>query len=439
MFPRSMSPLSRLASLLIIVLVLAGSLLPASDLPWPQKSGPFGTSHAAPEEAKGLPVEWNEAAGKNIKWKTPFELEGHSSPVVGEGRVWFTTATAEGRQQFVYAVDAETGKVIHHRLLFENAEPEPLNNEINNYAAPSCVLEKGAVYAHFGTYGTARLDPAGCATVWERRDIHARHFRGPGSSPVIFEDLLILTFDGVDQQYLIALNKETGETVWKTARSTDYGDLDENGQPKREGDLRKAYGTPALADVEGRWQLISVGSRAAFGYDARTGEEIWTVTHDDFNASSPPQVFEDIVVLHTGGRSANLLGVRLDATTKGNVDKTHIVWNRERGNSDLASPIVVNDRVFMITATGVGIWLDARTGKEVWTGRIGGTYVASPVVANGLIYCCSHEGTTSAIKAADEFEVAGTGTISEGMTSSPAIAGGAFFLRSAHHLYKIAR
>jgi outer membrane protein assembly factor BamB len=441
---RPITPLARRAALRavaawILLLAAVGRFAIAGPLPWPDKSGPTHNGHADPAEAEGLPTTWDEAAGKNIVWKVPLEHAGHSTPVIGEGRVWVTAATDDGTKQYVTALDAASGKVLHQKLLFENVEPEPLGNEINNYAAPSCVLEEGAVYVHFGTYGTARLDPQTAEVVWQRRDINVRHFRGPGSSPVLFEDLLILTFDGIDQQFLVALNKATGETVWQTPRSTNYGDLDEHGLPKREGDLRKAYGTPLLVKVDDRWQVVSVGSRAAFGYDARTGEEIWTVTHDDFNASARPAFVDGIIVLHTGGRSANLLGVRLDGTTKGNVDKTHIVWNRDRGNSDLASPLAVGDRVFMVSATGVGICLNAKTGEEVWQDRIGGTHMASPVFANGLIYCFSQEGVATAVRAADTFEIVSTGTLAEGMTANPAIAGGAFYLRTTGHLYKVAQ
>src|SRR4029079_13873561 len=132
----------------------------------------------------------------------------------------------------------------------------------------SCVLENDAVYVHFGTYGTARLDPTTAHVGWGRGDLTARHFRGPGSSPIVFQDLLILTFDGINKQFVTALDKRTGSTVWTTPRSTDYGDLNDEGKPHGDGDLRQAFGTPSFVEVAGRAQLISIGSRAAFGYDA---------------------------------------------------------------------------------------------------------------------------------------------------------------------------
>ena len=143
--------------------------------------------------------------------------------------------------------------------------------------------------------------------LWERRDINARHFRGPGSSPVLYKDRLILTMDGIDQQYVAALNKDTGKTIWKTNRTTDYGDLDKDGKPEREGDNRKAYGTPSIVSVAGKDQLISVGSRAMFGYDPETGKELWTIPHANFNAAVRPVSRDGMLFVNTGSSRAHLV------------------------------------------------------------------------------------------------------------------------------------
>lgn len=425
------------ALFLSVWLIIANHRMSFAQLSWPCRTGPTLDGHAAAADSVGLPVEWREDDGTNIRWKIALEDFGHSTPVVGDGRIWLTAATKEGHRQYVYCLNAANGEVIHHRLMFENADPEPLNNEINTYASPSCALDEDAVYVHFGSYGTARLDLRTAETVWERRDIECRHFRGPGSSPILFGDLLLLTFDGIDQQFLMALDRHTGETIWRTDRTTDYGDLDENGVPLREGDLRKAYGTPGLVEVAGRTQVVSIGSRAAFSYDALTGKEIWTVRHDDFNASAPPSFFRNLAILNTGSRSANLLAVRLEPSTQGDVSESHVVWNRDKGNSDLAAPLVIGDRIFMITNTGVGSCLDVQTGEEIWKGRIDGTYTASPVTANGFIYFCSEEGVTTVVEASDEFRVVARNPLSEGMRASPAVAGGYLFLRSFGHVYCI--
>ncbi len=426
-----------LACYALLLALMPAFALAEDDISWPFRSGPTLNGHVGEADAAGLPSVFDEASGQNIKWKVKLDGLGHSTAIIGGGKAWLTSATEDGKQQFVYCIDAESGKVLHHKLLFENAEPEPLNNNINTYASPSCALEQDAVYVHFGSYGTARLNPETADVVWERRDIQCRHFRGPGSSPIIFKDLLILTFDGIDAQFLMALDKHTGKTVWRTERSTDYGDLDEDGKPQREGDLRKAYSTPALVEVNGRTQVVSVGSRAGFAYDALTGEEIWGIRHDDFNAAAPPAFYKNFAILNTGSRGANLMAVELNETTKGDVTDSHIKWNRDKANSRLAAPLLIEDRIYMITDTGVANCVDADTGKEVWKDRVGGTHVASPITANGLIYFCSEEGDVTVINAGDEFKIVARNHIADGMRSSPSVAHGRLYLRTFGHLYCI--
>ncbi|WP_437186615.1 PQQ-binding-like beta-propeller repeat protein [Planctomicrobium sp. SH668] len=409
------------------------------QMSWPDRYGPTYSGLAAPEESVDLPVQWDERSGENIEWKIALPGFGHSTPVIAAGKIWLTYATEDGTQQSILCLDEQTGEPLHDQLLFSNSNPEPLHNKVNTYASPSCVLEEDAVYVHFGSYGTARIRPDTYEVVWQRTDIPCRHFRGPGSSPILFENLLILTYDGIDQQFVTALDKATGATVWRTDRSTNYDDLDQDGQPRGEGDYRKAYGTPGLKVVNGRTQLLSVGSRAAFGYDALTGEEIWTITHDDFNASARPINYKEYALINTGSGSSNLVCLRLDDTTLGNVDKSHVKWNRPKQNSDLSSPILANGLVFMILGNGVTVCVDPETGDEVWKARIGGTYVASPVSANNLVYFTSEEGVTTVVRASDRFEEVASNHLEEGMRSSPAIANGALFLRTFGHLYKISQ
>jgi outer membrane protein assembly factor BamB len=433
-----MSALRLVSAALLLLLNSRAGTLRAADLPWPCRNGPSQNGCAAEADAHGVPVQWDEASGKNVAWNVALEGLGHSTPVIGHGRIWLTAATADGKQQFVYAIDAATGRIIHHKLLFENSAPEPLGNKVNTYASPSCVLEDDAVYVHFGSYGTARLDPETAAVVWQRRDLPCRHYRGPGSSPIVWRDLVILTFDGIDQQYLTALDKRDGKTVWRTNRSTDYHDLGPDGKPKLEGDIRKAYGTPTTVDVAGRTQIVSVGSRAAFGYDAETGREIWTVTHEDFNAAAPPLFFENLAIINTGSGGANLLAVRLDDSTRGKVNGTHIVWNRPKGNSRLCAPVLDRDRIWMLTDQGVLFALEAKTGLQRAVVRIGGSFVASPVIAGDSLYACDEEGTVTVVRTTLPPEIVAKNRLQEGMRASPAIARGAIYLRTFHSLYKIA-
>ncbi len=245
---------------------------------WPEFRGPYANGHVqAPGDTAptGLPTHWSET--ENIAWKTPIPLKGWSTPVVMDGQVWLTTATEEGTEYYAISVDAESGEILHNKLLFTSDDPEPLGNNVNCYASPSPVIEAGRVYVHFGVYGTACLDTNTAEVLWQRTDLPCRHYRGPGSSPILFEDLLILTFDGIDQQYVTALDKNTGETRWRTDRTRVWDDYDENGEPKRGGDLRKSFSTPVVVEQDGKPLLLSVGSSATYGYAPRTGKEIWKV------------------------------------------------------------------------------------------------------------------------------------------------------------------
>jgi outer membrane protein assembly factor BamB len=404
---------------------------------WPSKGGPTQDGIVPAAEAARLPLEWDEASGKNITWKTPIEGEGHSTPVIGGDQIWFTAATKDGKQQYLYGIDRKTGKVIHHLLMFENPTPEELGNPLNNYAAPSPFLEADALYVHFGTYGTARVDPATGKKVWERRDINARHYRGPGSSPVVHGDLLYLTFDGIDQQFVTALDKKTGATVWKTNRTTDYGDLDKDGKPTRDGDMRKAYHTPAVFEMGGVEVLVSVGSRAAFGYEAKTGKELWTVRHGGFNAAIRPLRFENVLVLNTGSERAHTVGIRIDDQMKGDITESHTLWDREKRNASESCSLLVGSRLFQVTRGGVVSCTDAKTGQDIWEDRFEGQHLPSPIAAGERIYFCNDRGDCTVIRAADKFEVLARNKLADGMTSSPAVADGALFLRTKTALYRI--
>jgi len=430
----SLSP--ALAALLLAVPALAEPAL--TPLFWPDRQGPTQNGIIPETEASKLPLEWDEASGKGIAWKTALEDEGHCSPVIGGDMIWFTAATKDGHKMYLYGVDRHDGKVVHHKLLFENAAPEELGNPLNNYAAPSCVLEADALYVHFGTYGTARIDPKTANIVWQRRDINVRHFRGPGSSPVLFENLLILTFDGIDQQFLMALDKVTGKTVWKTPRTTDYGDLDPEGKPKLDGDLRKAYGTPGLMKVGDGTQVLSVGSKAAFGYDARTGKEIWTIRHKEYNASARPLSLDGTAYINTGSEKAHLLALKIDPGTKGDISTTGVLWDREKRNSALSSPLLINGYLFQATGAGIGVCVKLDDGTALWEERISpGKFIAAPIATKERLYFFSDSGDATVVVPGPEYKVLASNKFDSPVLASPAVADGAIFVRTKTHLCKI--
>lgn len=441
--PAFRSPSSKVVATVLLATAWAAIGSGADDVPasaplfWPDRNGPTMDGIVPADEVDRIPLRWNEQEGQGIAWKVPLPREGHSSPVIGGDLIWLTSATEDGRRQYVHAYNRHDGSLVHEKLLFENDDPEPLGNPMNNYAAPSCVLEENAVYVHFGSYGTARLDPATAEVVWQRRDIEVRHYRGPGSSPVVHGNLLILTFDGVDRQFVMALHKDTGQTVWMTERTTDFQDIGPDGKPQADGDFRKAYGTPAFMEVDGRVQIISVGARAMFGYDLLTGEEIWTVRHTDYNSAVRPLVRGDVAYVNTGTRG-HLKAVRVDADARGDITDSHVLWHRERRNASLAGSVIVGDHLFQVTNAGIGVCVDLSSGEELWTERLGaGQHVASAMAAGDRIYFISEIGHATVIAASPEYQVLAENKTDEGVRASPAVADGAIYLRTSGHLYKI--
>ena len=404
---------------------------------WPDFRGPWRNGHAsAPGDTRlrGLPLRWSET--ENVRWKTAIPHQGWSSPVVMDGRVWLTTATEDGRDFFVIALDAETGEIRLNKKLFHADNPEPLGNNINGYASPSPVVEAGRVYVHFGSYGTACLDAATGKVLWERRDLECRHFRGPGSSPLLYENLLILSFDGVDVQYVVALDKMSGETVWKTERSTVWNDLDANGEPIRQGDLRKAYCTPLVYKSAGQDRMITLGSYTAFAYDPHTGKEIWNVSLPGFTPAARPVYGNGHVYIPTGRRPAELWAIRVGG--EGDVSDTHVSWKiDERVVPQEPSPLLVDGLLYVVSNTGDAACLEAATGEEVWIERIGGSHMASPLYADGRLYFFSVQGKTTVLAAGRTYEKLATNALDSGFMASPAVSGNALILRTKTHLYRI--
>ncbi|MDB6006368.1 MAG: outer rane biosis protein [Prosthecobacter sp.] len=424
---------------LALLSVLSSGQADTKPVFWPTKGGPTQDNIVPAADVARIPLEWDGASGKNIAWRTPLEDQGHSSPVIGGDMIWFTSATTDGKKQFIYGIDRHSGKIVHHQVVFENAAPEDLGNPMNNYAAPSPVLEEDALYVHFGTYGTARIDPATGAKVWERRDINVRHYRGPGSSPIVYGDLLILTFDGIDQQFVTALDKKTGKSLWKTPRTTNYEDLDKEGKPTRDGDMRKGFHTPEVFEMGGKEVLVSVGSRAAFGYEVKTGKELWTIRHGGFNAAIPPLRFGDMLILNTGAERAHTICVRIDDKMTGDITESHILWDREKRNASEAAPVLVNGTLFQTTRGGIVSAMDVKTGKDLWDERLAGKHVPAPLALGDKLLFSNDRGESFLVRASPEkFEVVGQNQLGEAISASPAVADGALYIRTSGALYKIA-
>ncbi len=433
-FPTLAAAACRPPLFLVAALCLAPLSLGAAD--WPGFRGPTGDGQVAPAPGGrplGLPLTWSET--EHVVWKTAIPERGWSTPAVMDGQIWLTTATPEGHDFSVLCLDAATGQVRREIKLFHCASPEPLGNKVNSYATPSPALEPGRVYLHFGSYGTACLDSATGKTLWTREDLPCRHYRGPSSSPVLFENLVILTLDGADLQYLVALDKDTGRTVWQTNRSVEWNDGGSTNKMVQDGDRRKAHGTPLLITEAGQPQLLSTGAKAAYAYDPRTGRELWRVRFDAWSAAPVPVYRAGLMFLLTGFGKSEVLAVRTGGS--GDVTDSHVAWHFDSMVAKTASPVLVDDLLYMVSDDGIVTCLETATGHQVWRERVPGKYAASPIHADGRIYFCNQEGKTTVIKPGRTWEVLAANTLETGLMASPAVAGKALYLRTKTHLYRI--
>jgi outer membrane protein assembly factor BamB len=397
---------------------------------WPQFRGPDGNGRS---DARGLPLHWSET--ENVVWKTPIHDRGWSSPVIYGKQVWLTSASKDARELFVFCIDRDTGKIIREWKLFEVEQPQFVH-PFNTAASPTPAIEEGRIYVTFGSAGTACIDTRTFQVIWERRDIECNHFRGAGSSPVIFRDLLLMHFDGSDHQFVMALDKRTGKTVWRTERSIDFQDLDKNGKPTADGDLRKAFATPQVEQINGRWEMISLGAKAAYSYDPFTGKELWRLEERaQHSASTRPLIANGMIFYPTGFSAGQLFAVRTGG--KGLLDDSYVVWKVKRGVPNKPSILLVDDLIYMMGDTGIASCIDAKTGEQVWQQRVGGQYSASPVYADGRLWFFSEEGKTTVLKPGRVFEQLSESHLDEGFLASPAITGRAFYLRTRTHLYRI--
>jgi outer membrane protein assembly factor BamB len=420
----------------VVVLLALSSAPVKAGGNWPDFRGPWGDGHvSAPDDTNiaGFPLHWSET--ENVKWKTEIPDRGWSTPVVRGGQVWLTTATADGHDFFVLCLDADSGSIHFNENLFHCDNPEPLGNNVNSYATPSPVIEPGRVYVHFGSYGTACLETATGKVVWKRDDLPCRHYRGPSSSPVLFENLLILTMDGVNLEYTVALDKETGQTVWKTDRSVAWNDENDPGQMAKDGDRRKAHSTPLIIWTDGQPQMLSAGAKAAYSYDPRSGRELWRVRYDDWSAAPRPLFDHGLAYFVTGLVSDELCAVKADG--HGDVTDSHVLWKVKTHVGKYSSPILVDGLLYTAAEESFVTCLDAATGSIIWTERLGGGYQASPIYADGRLYFFNQQGVTTVLKPGRSCTVLATNKLADGFMASPAAAGRAFFLRTRTHVYRI--
>lgn len=379
---------------------------------WPEFRGSTGQGHS---DERGLPLVWSET--KNVRWKTAIPGRGWSSPAIQGDRIWLTTAADDGKSLRAICVDRNTGAILQNVEVFRLKSQGNLNSK-NSQASPTPVLEGDRVYLHFGAYGTACITQSG-EIVWKTRLDYDNGQHGPGGSPVVYDNLLIMSCDGQDVQYVVALDKLTGKVRWKKLR---------------EG--YQAYTTPLVVRLPAGDQVISPGAFRAVSYEPRTGKEIWQVRYGDGFSNVPRPVYSNgLVFICTGFQQPSLLAVRLDG--RGDVTKSHIAWTLKRGVSLTPSPLLIGDELYMVSDNGVASCVDAKTGVPHWQVRLGGNHSASPIYADGRIYFLSEEGESVVIAPGKEFKALAKNQLDGPTLASMAVSKGSIFVRSQTHLYRL--
>ena len=426
--------------LLSVVLFGIASSLSAAD--WPQWRGPGGQGHS---NAKDLPLTWSET--ENIAWRTEIPGRAWSSPVIDGQHIWMTTAVesaaslSEKAQKLkdnfagqplsivgkvslrAVCIDRASGKLLHDVELLVAESPDPVH-QLNSFASPSPILEDGRLYAHFGTNGTACLDTTSQKVLWTNHELKLKHENGPGSTPVLWGNLLIVHCDGSDTQFIAALSKLDGKVAWRTNRS---------GKMDPEPQLKKAYGTPLITKVDEHEVVLSPASDWLYAYEPETGRELWKLSYgvQGFSIVPRPVVGHGMIFFGTSFMKPEILAVTLD-------DKPKIAWRFGKQAPNMPSPLLVGDELYIVADKGVATCLDAKTGQANWTERLGGNFCSSPLFADGRILIGNREGQTFVIAPGKTYKLLATNLLNGEIMATPAAVDSDLIVRTDRALYRIA-
>ncbi len=412
----------RICSFVFVVMVFA-CFVPVHGN-WSEWRGPTADGHS---DAVELPIHWSET--KNIAWKTAIHDFGYSTPVVWDDQIWLTTAKEDGTVLYAVCIDRNSGNITKDIEVFHVENPQHIN-PLNTYATPSAVVEAERVYVHYGTFGTACINTLSGEILWKRSDMNCDHMQGPASSPIVYEDLLIVTLEGTDKQFFAALDKKTGETVWLYNRPYEpYKDT----SPV----FLKSYQTPVIVDIGGKAQLVSNGALMVTGHEPRTGEEIWRVRYRDDSTISSIIHGSELLFVNTGGPpgGSQLWAIREGAT--GDVTDSHVVWKMTEDAPHQSSPVLVGDLLYIVSDQGLLICMEAITGKQVWSKRLKGKFGASLLTVADRIYLSNTKGETTIIATGREYRELAVNQLDGELWASPAVTGNALLLRTKTHLYRI--
>jgi outer membrane protein assembly factor BamB len=422
---------------------------------WPSFRGPAASGVT---DGQHLPDRWDGQRGENILWRTAIPGLGHSSPIVWGDRVYVTSAVSSRpdatfkpglygdgdasddrspQRWTIYALDARSGKILWERVAHAG-EPVDTRHIKSTYASATPATDGRLVVAWFGSQGVHAYDVDG-RFLWKvdlgRINLGAYDIPtfewGPASSPILWNGLVILQCDTHADSFLLALNAETGETVWKTAR-----------------DEIPSWGTPTVAMTATGPELVTNASNLIRGYDPRTGKELWRLGGSS-KITAPTPIFSDGLFVVASGRAPERpifvvrAGARGDLTVpQGETASRDVLWSRTGRGSYMPTPLIYNGLLYVLGNNGVFDAYDLRSGEEVYRQRLphlGSGFSASPVAADGKIYLSSEDGEMLVVAAGRQFKHLGTNSMGELLMATPALSRGVMYVRSSKSVFAIGR
>ena len=383
---------------------------------WPGWRGPRGDGTSL---QRGLPTTWDVPAGKNVAWKAEVPGRGHSSPIVFGDHIFLATAFEDRQERALCSFDRRTGKLFWQQTVLK--APLEGKHDLNSYASSTPATDGQSVYVAFvdgDQMAVAAYDFSG-QQQWLVRPGSFSSKHGFCSCPVVFEETVLVNGDHDGDSYLVALNRRTGETVWKIPRDNHT----------------RSYCTPIIREIDGRTQMILSGDQCVASYDPRTGRRHWVIDGPTEQFVASIVEGHGLLFMTCGFPEHHILAIRPDGL--GNVTDTHIAWRETKGASYVPSPLAVGDYFLVVSDGGVCSCFEAMSGRRAWMQRLGTHYSGSPVTADGLAYFTSDDGVTQVFRPADKFELLAENQLGEQCFSSPAISGGQIIFRGEKHLIAV--
>ncbi|MEZ6095617.1 MAG: PQQ-binding-like beta-propeller repeat protein [Pirellulaceae bacterium] len=405
----------------------------ASQGMWQEFRGAGGLG-LAPESR--IPLEWSP---KEINWETDLPGRGWSSPVIVDDEIWLTTAveaTSETKavanggqvhervQLKALCLDRMTGSLRFTIDLFD-VETPPVLHTRNSFASPTPVVCDDRVICSFGTMGTAAIDRKSGSVIWKNEELVFDHETGPGSSPIRFGDAVIVNCDGTDRQFVVSLDGDTGSVNWRTNRS---GELHENGM------MQKAFSTPILIERNGDMELVSAGANWVYGYSPEDGQERWKVPYGDLGFSNVPRPIYDGQKLYVSSGFMKPRLIAWDLSERGTPKK---VWEYVRNVPTIPSPILVKDRIYMVSDQGIVTCLKTEDGSEIYRERLKGNFASSPVLIGERLLFCNDDGVAYWLPASDRFEVLAENDLGSAIMATPAVVDNQLIVRTLKGLVSV--